>query len=136
MISGKARKMTCMTTFSANNQDFTKSIGEIWLMKVAFIDNPSQVKVRPVVMVSENEVYELEIQVTPITTQATRDPYDVKIEDWRGAGLRAPSVARTFKTFPTVKGKLIKPLGKLASEDLHKILLACQRKHNIPGLVD
>ncbi|PGX99920.1 hypothetical protein COE15_14690 [Bacillus cereus] len=135
MISGKARKMTCMTT-SSNEPNFTKCIGEIWLMKVAFIEDPSRFKPRPVVIASENEVYPLEIQATPITTQGTRDPYDIKIEDWREAGLRAPSVARTFKTFPTVKGKLIRPLGKLTPEDLHKILLACQRKHNIPGLVD
>ncbi|MES1048481.1 type II toxin-antitoxin system PemK/MazF family toxin [Bacillus thuringiensis] len=135
MISGEMRMMTCMT-ISSTNTEFKKEIGEIWLMKVAFIDDPSQFKVRPVVIVSEHEVFELEIQAAPITTQNSRDNYDVVIEDWEEAGLRAPSIARTFKAFPTVKGLLRRPLGKLTDEDLHKVLFACKRKYSIPGLVD
>ena len=52
-----------------------------------------------------------------VTTHGERTALDVPINDWRAAGLLAPSTVRLHK-LATIEKKLVqRPLGKLAQAD-------------------
>ena len=95
---------------------------EVYLARVVFTDGTSTKK-RPVVVLSSKDFNEKrdEIIVAAITSNVIRKIYgDVKLKDWKKAGLLYPSVV-TGIIF-TLKKKLIyKKLGKLTAEDVHKL---------------
>lgn len=83
-------------------------------------------KNRPVVVVGNELVIDVDVLITPVTSHAARDGFDVVIEDWEKAGLKKPSVARTSKLSAIPKNAIIKQLGILASDDLNRVLERCR----------
>lgn len=129
--------MTTKKKPSSNGSTHTKSVGEIWLATVVFTDDPSKNKKRPILIVGENQMFPIDIQVTPVSAQSVKDAdFDVPIQKWQAAGLKKPSVAKVFKTFPTTKTYLHTYIGRLESEDLVAILNTCKGMYEQPGLVD
>jgi mRNA interferase MazF len=62
-----------------------------------------------------------DILVARVTTQDYHSRYDVRIEDWQDAGLKAPSVVRMHK-LATLEKKLVRRrLGSLALPDRRRI---------------
>ena len=65
--------------------------GEIPLVSFPFAD-VLQSKRRPAMVVADTG--DGDVLVARVTTQQSRDSFDVEIADWRGAGLLASSVVR------------------------------------------
>ena len=58
-----------------------------------------------------------DIVVARVTGQARQSPYDIEITDWRGAGLRLPSIVRLHKLATLEKALVDRNLGILAATD-------------------
>jgi mRNA interferase MazF len=56
-----------------------------------------------------------------ITTQQHSSPFDLAINDWKGAGLRAASFVRLHKLVTGQKSSIHKQLGRLNQSDQQRI---------------
>ena len=70
--------------------------GEVWLAAVVFKDS-RQSKQRPVVIVGNELALDIDVIVSPVTSQEPRNEFDIVLEHWEEVGLLKPSVARTSK---------------------------------------
>ncbi|MFD1362766.1 type II toxin-antitoxin system PemK/MazF family toxin [Lentibacillus salinarum] len=106
------------------NTDIFKQ-GSVWLARIYFKEiNKS--KLRPVVIVNNEIVLDIDVIVAPTTSRKDRNKFDVVLENWRAAGLERPSVARTTKITTISREMLIKRLGDLNESDLNKVLKKCR----------
>lgn len=83
-------------------------------------------KNRPVVVVGNELVIDVDVLISPVTSHAARGEFDVVIEHWREAGLLKPFVARTSKLSAIPRSSIIKELGTLNTADLATILDRCR----------
>lgn len=100
--------------------------GDVWYAEVHFSVDPTKSKIRPVVIVANEQVIDLDVLVAPITTGLPRSGYDVPLKHWKAAGLPAESVARTSKQLPIFHAKFKKKLGSLHPDDLALVLKKCR----------
>lgn len=92
--------------------------GEIWTIEI-------NGKRRPVVIVSnDNVVVELDHIIATVTSQHTRNEFDVVIEHWEEAGLDKPSIVRCSKLNLVHFNELLFKIGKLHEHDLERVLTA------------
>ncbi len=101
------------------------SQGEVWLADVVF-KGSNQLKQRPVIIVGNELALDVDIIVSPVTSQESRNEFDVVIEFWQEAGLLKPSVARTSKIFSIHGSELKHNLGLLYNHDLQRVLHMCR----------
>lgn len=90
--------------------------GEIWTVEL-------NGKRRPVVIVSnDNVIVELDQLIATVTSQHTRNEFDVAIEYWQEAGLDKPSIVRCSKLNTVHFKELLFKIGKLHYHDLDRVL--------------
>ncbi|MEQ6378766.1 type II toxin-antitoxin system PemK/MazF family toxin [Bacillaceae bacterium S4-13-58] len=90
--------------------------GEIWTVEL-------NGKRRPVLIVSnDNVVVELDHLIATVTSQHTRNEFDVTIEYWEEAGLDKPSIVRCSKLNTVHYKELLFKIGKLHEHDLERVL--------------
>lgn len=100
--------------------------GEVWLCKVYWGDKGLN-KIRPIVIVNNDQALDIDVVAAPITTQGPRNEFDVELKFWKEAGLASPSYVRTSKPL-TVPGTFpIKKLGSLHQDDLVNVIAACKK---------
>jgi mRNA interferase MazF len=90
--------------------------GEVWTAEL-------NGKRRPVVIVSnDNVIAELDHLIATVTSQQSRNEFDVVIEYWEEAGLAKPSVVRCSKLNTLHYKELLFKIGKLHESDLERVL--------------
>ncbi len=100
------------------------SQGDVWIAKVKNNNpkEPKPFKYRPIVVVGNEHVLDIDIIANPITTHQPRNDYDVEITHWEETGLIGPSIVRTSKPFTITGREVTKKIGELHEEDLHYVL--------------
>lgn len=98
--------------------------GDIWVAKFSYYEDPTQYKMRPVVIISNDELNESDdvIILAPITSARPRNDYDVIINYWRDAGLDRASCIRASKLTSLHKAFLKVKIGTLQCTDLKSVL--------------
>ena len=89
--------------------------GEIWLAYLEFSDKPGVGKVRPV-LILDNEEEKLVVVVAKITSVASdKNKLRVELKNWENYGLLKPSFVRIDQRFRVSIDKILrdKPLGKM-----------------------
>jgi mRNA interferase MazF len=109
-----------MSTTNPYNQ------GEVWYADVQSVSDPTQSKVRPVVIVGNEIALDIDVLVAPITTHHPRGQFDVILLHWQAAGLPRVSVARTNKLLTVTGVRFLRKLGTLHPEDLDSVLKKCR----------
>ncbi len=91
--------------------------GEIWLAYIEFSDKPGVGKVRPV-LILENEEEQLVVTVAKVTSVAGDDNSRIELKNWKNYGLLKPSFVRIDQRFRVSIDKILldKPLGKLEDD--------------------
>lgn len=92
---------------------------EVWWASFPYEESRVE-KVRPVIILKFRGS---EISVAKLTTHEKRyyDLSDVRIKDWKEAGLKRPSVSRISKNTSLEKEKFIERMGKLSVRDRRKV---------------
>lgn len=93
---------------------------EIWLAKVAFEDNPNEVKQRPVLVLHNTGEKILSVK---ITSHSPRNSYsgEYEVQKWEEAGLHKPSTIRVGKLSNMDPKMFVKKLGDLQQEDIKNV---------------
>jgi mRNA interferase MazF len=91
--------------------------GEVLLVPIVFSEGSGSKK-RPVLVV--HDLADADLLVVPITSHSPRSSEDVKLLDWRAAGLRLPSTACMSKLATVAKGTVIRILGRLSDHDIQQ----------------
>ena len=108
-----------MTT--ATQSMTTYSAGDLLLLQFPQTGGAQGV-VRPALLLIDDG--DLDVVVARVTRQMHGTAYDIVLTDWKGAGLRAPSVVRLHK-IATLEKKLIQQrLGALQPQDRSAIATA------------
>lgn len=79
-------------------------------------------KQRPALVISDTG--DADLLLARITTQLYSDTCDAKLDDWKVAGLLAPSVARLHKLATIEKRLISKRMGLLSPSDHQKVASA------------
>lgn len=98
--------------------------GELVLLSFPFA-NATEVKRRPALVLLDTE--DEDIVVARVTSQVARGAFDVKLEEWRQAGLLLPSVVRVHKVATLEKHLVERRLGALTAGDWERVRAAIQR---------
>ena len=94
---------------------------ELWWAQVAFEDDPTKSKVRPVLVIAPGVAYILSLYVT--TKDARKHVEgDYEIRYWRESGLSDPSTIRTSKKLRLVSTDFVKKIGRLHHADVHVVM--------------
>ena len=88
--------------------------GDLLLVTFPFAD-VGQSKRRPAMVVADTG--DSDVLLARVTTQSSRDVFDVELVEWKAAGLLAPSVVRLHKLATINKSLVGKRLGTLAASD-------------------
>ena len=91
--------------------------GDIVDVPFPFVDRPAR-KRRPALVLSAALAREEEVLILAMITSAKRSRWsgDIALSDWRGAGLRAPSVLR-WKIFTIDAALVVGRRGSLSTRD-------------------
>ncbi|MEA4900479.1 type II toxin-antitoxin system PemK/MazF family toxin [Desulfitobacterium sp.] len=88
------------------------SIGEIYWIEVGYEDSPEESKVRPAIIVSEEDgailILVATTSVPPHDPPKYYDQFKIPILNWRKAGLLKPSWVQGYKLIPLMKADLCK----------------------------
>lgn len=101
---------------------------DLYWADVPFEDDPSQKKLRPVVIMRDMVVYVLTLKVTS-HDKRENDPYEYELLEWQEAGLYEPSVVR-------IKLSQLKPeafhgrIGRLSAADIAGLLMIIKLYQN------
>ena len=90
---------------------------EIWFAKVKFDDNPSVVKMRPVLVVDLNQCYILSLKITGHSPRVNYQG-EYSIIKWAEAGLAKESTIRCSKKLKLIFSDFEYKLGKLHPIDI------------------
>lgn len=90
---------------------------EVWLAEVAFEEDITILKKRPVLVLEPGIAVSL---ATKITSHAPRASYvgEYQISNWQGAGLLKPSTIRLSQIFEIDRKHMIRKLRDLQPEDI------------------
>ncbi|CAN5895613.1 hypothetical protein BH23ACT11_BH23ACT11_29850 [soil metagenome] len=109
--------------------------GDVALLEVEFADRPGRTKLRPVVTISGEEYNATgpDLLVSTITSNLDPLPHvgDHRIQHWKHAGLRHPSLAQA-KLATTHAARVRRKLGTLHGEDLEDLTLGLKRALDLP----
>ncbi len=106
--------------------------GDVFLVPFPFTDQ-SGTKQRPAVVLSGSEYNQnhLDIILVPITSQILQTIDEIRLVNWKSAGLLKPSVIKPVVAsfeFPLVRRKL----GLLSNADLGRVRAAFARIFDLP----
>ncbi len=93
-------------------------MGEVVLLKFPFADQ-KEVKKRPALVLLDTD--DADILVARITSQDMDTDYDVRLVEWRKAGLLLPSVVRMHKLATLQKTLVERQMGILTQKDMSNI---------------
>lgn len=88
---------------------------DVWFAEFPYEDT-SEVKERPVIVISVEPLEVLSIKVTSHAPRAN-DKYDIALSKWQEAGLKKPSTARVSQMSYLDPSKFKKLIGVLAMDD-------------------
>jgi mRNA interferase MazF len=78
-------------------------------------------KVRPVLIINDGLGLEIDVSILRVTSQKTRNEYDIALNDWEEAGLKKASVVRVSK-LSTIHYLLCRDyIGKVSKADMENI---------------
>ena len=89
--------------------------GEVWLVRYQFDDDPTQSKVRPVVIINGQAMV---IYGYKMTSQRARSDREYIIKDLDAAGLQKKTVIRTSKFIQIEEAMMIRKIGQLSLADI------------------
>ena len=92
--------------------------GDIVLVDFPFVSG-SETRRRPALVLLD--AADADVLVARVTSQSRQDVFDVKMTDWRGAGLLLPSIVRLRKLATLEKTLIVRTLGNLQSVDREPI---------------
>jgi len=92
--------------------------GELVLLAFPF-SSGAAIKQRPALVLADTG--DLDLLVARVTTQVHDSIYDVPIQDWKQAGLLAPSIVRVHKLATLEKSLVQRKLGRLTPADLSAV---------------
>lgn len=100
---------------------FTK--GDVVLVPFPYRDRLAE-KTRPAVVVS-NDLLRVsgDVIVAAVTSHHPRFPTDVSLQDWKSAGLQAPSTVRMLIGM-MFEGRILLKIGCLSDQDLARVQTA------------
>ena len=98
--------------------------GDVVLMEFPFASGGG-VKHRPALVLID--IGDADVLAARITTQETRDRFDVEIADWHAAGLRLPSIVRLHKLATLEKTIVGRKLGRLSASDWARVQQAIRQ---------
>lgn len=104
------------------------SRGDLWVAKFSYYESPTQYKMRPVLIVSNDLMSKTDqvVILSPVTSAFPRDRYDVQVDRREQSGLDRPSCIRTSKLTSLHKNFLKLKIGSLDKHDLDQVLLMCR----------
>lgn len=88
--------------------------GEILLLDYPYTTG-GQAKSRPVLVLLDSG--DADILVAKMSTKPARTQFDIAIQEWRNAGLKAPSLVRLDKLLTTEKSLIRLVIGSLSASD-------------------
>ncbi|AVB12165.1 type II toxin-antitoxin system PemK/MazF family toxin [Bacillus subtilis] len=104
-------------------------VGDIYLVEVAFEDDPSKSKERPVVVIDVDEQDNITVlAISEITSQGPKNPpkyfdqFKTPINKWKQAGLDKMSYVKANKVNIIEEQALKKHLGSMEFEDLYRAI--------------
>ena len=97
----------------------TLRLGEVVLIRMLFHQAPG-FKVRPALVLLDPG--DNDFVAAPITSQQRASEYDLKIEDWRAAGLNVASSVRIHKLTVLAKAEVLRSLGALSDADCASLI--------------
>ncbi len=94
---------------------------EVWFAKVAFDDDPTKIKERPVLVMDDRNCYILSFK---ITSHAPRLNFsgEYSLVKWSEAGLLKPSTVRTLKRLKLIETDFVHKIGRLHPVDILGIM--------------
>ena len=94
---------------------------EIWYAKVAYEDDPTQIKKLHFLIIDDRVCYILSFK---ITSRAPRlnFPGEYKLVKWSEAGLHKPSTVRTSKRLRMIETDFVYKIGRLHPVDILGII--------------
>lgn len=90
---------------------------EVWYAKVAYEDNPEEIKERPVLVMENGACYIFSFK---ITSHEPRLNFfgEYRLVKWREAGLHKPSTVRTSKRLRLIESDFVHKIGRLHPIDI------------------
>jgi mRNA interferase MazF len=96
----------------------TYASGDVLLVDFPLVSGTTSL-LRPALVVLDTG--DSDVLLARITTQAHQSPFDLAINDWKGAGLRAVSYIRLHKLATSDKACVHRHLGKLQVADHQRV---------------
>ena len=93
------------------------NLGEVWWTQFPFEDIDES-KRRPAIVIDDETIAVLAIMVT---SKDRNNPYSIRIDDWKKAGLKRESWARIDRIIRMDEWRMEKKMGDLSEADLLKI---------------
>lgn len=110
------------------------NVGDIYSVRVEFEDDPTQAKIRPVVILYVEEAESPFVAlVQPITSKPPDDPpkyhdgFKIEIQQWSAAGLRKPSWVKSDVILQVETKAFRRFIGHMEEEDLFRVLDVIQQ---------
>lgn len=94
------------------------NIGEVWWTQFPFEDSDED-KHRPAIVIDDNTIAVLAMMVT---SKEKSNPFCVKIDEWKTAGLTVESWARIDRIIKIDEWRMDRKIGDLAEKDLKKFM--------------
>ena len=89
---------------------------DVYWARYAFEDNPTNFKVRPVVILDPTSIL---ILVIKVTSKPPRKNYnDYELVDWSAAGLKVKSTVRLDKQLKINSSDILNYIGHLSNKDI------------------
>ena len=92
----------------------TYAPGDLLLVDFPLVSGTASI-LRPALVILDSG--DSDVLLARITTQPHQSPFDLAINDWKGAGLRAASFIRLHKLATSEKACVHRQLGKLQAND-------------------
>lgn len=93
--------------------------GDLLLLRAYPFSNASQIKKRPALVLAD--IGDQDILVARVTSEDSRNEYDLYLKHWGDYGLLLPSCVRVSKIATLDKNLVIKKIGKIESPDRRNI---------------
>ncbi|MBI4373478.1 MAG: type II toxin-antitoxin system PemK/MazF family toxin [Deltaproteobacteria bacterium] len=97
----------------------TFELGDILLLNAFPYSSLGAVKKRPALVLADTG--DEDLLLCRITSETVRDPYDLGVQDWKGAGLLLPSSIRLSKMATLTKRLVLRKLGRLGSPERRRV---------------
>lgn len=94
---------------------------EVWFAKVAFDDNPTKMKERPVLIIDDRNCCILSLKITSHMPR-TNFSGEYSLVKWKEAGLHRQSTVRTSKRLKLIEKDFVHKIGRLHPVDIVGIM--------------